>query len=230
MNFSSRFERNIWAQPDLVKDVFSQPIPTWMRTPLHKKITLVGVGTNYHAAQITSWLWNLAGLTTSAVHSFDFVMGRSPLHRGDWGIFLSHRGSKSYTVQAEKMARKDGARTAILTGRKSPWYGTSCRIETGPMEDTGAFTQSLTTTLAWLMRWPSRPSLLSPFRGLEKNLSWGPRFPRLNPKTDIIFVGDSVREWVAHEIALKVQETSYLPARAFGLEEFLHGPQLSTSQ
>jgi hypothetical protein len=42
-----------------------------------------------------------------------------------------------------------------------------------------------------------------------------PKFP-----TKIVVVGDLIREIVTHEIALRVSETSFLPVRSFGLEEF----------
>ena len=34
-------------------------------------------------------------------------------------------------------------------------------------------------------------------------------------------------EVIAHEVVLKISETSYLPVRSFGLEEFLHGPRVT---
>jgi hypothetical protein len=42
-----------------------------------------------------------------------------------------------------------------------------------------------------------------------------PKFP-----TKMVVVGDLIREIVTHEIALRVSETSFLPVRIFGLEEF----------
>ena len=42
-----------------------------------------------------------------------------------------------------------------------------------------------------------------------------------------MIVGDLIRKIVAHEVALKISETSYLPVRSFGLEEFLHGPRVT---
>ncbi|HYX55913.1 MAG TPA: hypothetical protein VE818_07120 [Nitrososphaeraceae archaeon] len=42
-----------------------------------------------------------------------------------------------------------------------------------------------------------------------------PKFP-----TKMVVVGDLIREIVTHEIALRVSETSFLPVRSFGLEEF----------
>lgn len=43
-------------------------------------------------------------------------------------------------------------------------------------------------------------------------------------------VGDLIREVVAHEISLKIAETTYLPVRSFGLEEFLHGPRITLNK
>ncbi|MPZ07625.1 MAG: hypothetical protein GEU26_14615 [Nitrososphaeraceae archaeon] len=45
--------------------------------------------------------------------------------------------------------------------------------------------------------------------------------------TNLVIVGDLIREVVAHEIALKISETSYLPVRSYGIEEFLHGPRVT---
>src|SRR2546428_13594987 len=44
---------------------------------------------------------------------------------------------------------------------------------------------------------------------------------------NLVIVVDLIREVVAHEVALKISETSYLPVRSFGLEEFLHGPRVT---
>src|SRR2546422_1867906 len=44
---------------------------------------------------------------------------------------------------------------------------------------------------------------------------------------NLVIVGDLIREVVAHEIALKISETCYIPVRSFGLEQFLHGPRVT---
>jgi fructoselysine-6-P-deglycase FrlB-like protein len=226
LNSRSRFEANIFAQPDLVRAALARPAPSWLKPPKGRKTFIVGVGTNHHAARLAAWLWSRAGLDARAVHSYDFVSRPYRLTRGDLGVFLSHRGSKSYTVAAEALARRDGPETAVLTGDGSPWKAAR-RLETGPMENTGAFTHSFTTTMAWLLRWTGKPALLAPFKTMEKSLRWGPPFPRVRPETDLVLLGDGLREWVACEAALKLQETAYVRARSFGLEEFLHGPRLS---
>jgi fructoselysine-6-P-deglycase FrlB-like protein len=222
----SRYEANILAQPKLVRAALSAPAPSWMTPPKGRKVFFVGVGTNHHAARLAAWLWSRAGFDARAVHAYDFVSRPYCLTRGDLGVFLSHRGGKSYTVKAEQSARRGGAETVIVTAAGSPWKGAR-RITTGPLEDTGAFTQSFTTTMAWLLRWAGVPSLLAPFARIDKSLEWGPAFPTARHDDDVVFVGDGLREWVACEAALKVQEAAYLRARSFGLEEFLHGPQIS---
>ena len=226
----SRYEANVFAQPNLARAALSSPAPPWLKPPTGRKVFLVGVGTNHHAARLAAWLWSRAGLDARAVHSHDFVARPYRLARGDLAVFLSHRGSKkSYTVSAEALARRDGAETVVVTCAGSPWKSPR-RIETGPLENTGAFTQSFTTTMAWLLRWAGKPALLAPFKTMEKSLRWGPPFPRVRPETDLVLLGDGLREWVAREIALKLQEAAYLRARSFGLEEFLHGPRMSVGE
>ena len=225
----SRYEANVFSQPELVRAVLATPAPLWMKRPVGRKVFFVGVGTNHHAARLAAWLWSRAGLDARAVHSYDFVARPYRLTRGDLAVFLSHRGSKSYTVAAEVLARRAGAETVIVTCAGSPWKSPR-RIETGPMENTGAFTQSFTTTMAWLLRWPGKPALLAPFKTMEKSLSWGPEFPRVRAETDLVLIGDGLREWVACEVALKLQEAAYVRARSFGLEEFLHGPRVSVGE
>ena len=223
----SRYETSILRQPELVSAALSAPRPAWMKAPKQRRCFLVGIGTNHHAACLAAWLWRGTKLDAEAWHSFDFVARPPRLKRGDLGIFLSHRGGKSYTLQAEALARRAGVETVILTGAASPWKSSPRRIETGPMEDTGAFTQSLTTALAWLLRWPDVPELLAPFQNIKKSLKWGPAFPNITAETDVVVLGDGLREWLAREAALKLLETSYLRVRTFGLEEFLHGPNVS---
>jgi glucosamine 6-phosphate synthetase-like amidotransferase/phosphosugar isomerase protein len=48
-----------------------------------------------------------------------------------------------------------------------------------------------------------------------------------HPRHNLVIVGDLIREIAAHEIALKISETSYLPVKSYGLEEFLHGPRVT---
>jgi glucosamine 6-phosphate synthetase-like amidotransferase/phosphosugar isomerase protein len=48
--------------------------------------------------------------------------------------------------------------------------------------------------------------------------------------TNLVIAGDLIREVVAREISSKIAETTYLPVRSFGLEEFLHGPRITLNR
>ena len=230
MTAASRYEANVLGQPELLKAALAAPAPAWLKAPKGRRVLLVGVGSNFHAAQLAAWSWCRAGLDATAVHSFDFVSRPWTMRPGDLGVFLSHRGTKSYTVRAEAMARRAGADTVLVTGEGSPWKGGGRRLETCPLEDTGAFTKSLTTTLAWLLRWTGKPALLAPFKRAAQSLRWGPAFPAVRPETDLILLGDGPREWIAAETALKLHEAAYIRARSYGLEQFLHGPRVSAGR
>jgi len=224
----SRFEAAVFAQPELIASALRAPLPAWMKPPRGKKIFFVGVGTNHHAARIAAWLWSGAGFDARAVHAYDFVSRPYRLSKGDLGIFLSHRGgTKSYTVKAEAAARRAGAATVAVCGTGAIWKGPKLRLETCALEDTGAFSKSFTTTMAWLLRWAGKPALLAPFTRAASSLNWGPDSPQVAADTDLVLLGDGLREWVACETALKLLETAHLRVRAYGLEEFLHGPHIS---
>ena len=226
---ASRFETNILRQPELIGAVLDSPRPAWMARLRSRRVHFVGIGTSRHAAQIAECLWRRwVSPRAAAVHSFDFVRLPQPVARGDAVVLLSHRGSKSFTVQAAAKARRLGAVTVAITGRGSRWrHRVDHRLETCEPEDTGAFTKSLTTTLAWIVRWIGEPGLEEGARRACARLPEGPAFPRVSAGTDLILLGDLEREWVARETALKLQEAARLRARAFGLEEFLHGPRIS---
>ena len=191
----SRYEVNVSRQPALVAAALAAPRPAWMTPPKNRRTFLVGVGTNHHAARIAAWLWREAGFDAQAWHSFDFAVQPPPMRRDDLGIFLSHRGSKSYTLKAEAWARRAGAETAVVTGAGSPWRSTTRRVESGPMEDTGAFTQSFSTTMAWLLRWTGKPALLAPFARMTRSLRWGPAFPTLKHDSDLVTAKERASFW-----------------------------------
>lgn len=231
MEPSSRFERNVLAQPELLEAILEGPLPSWMPELRRKRALFVGVGSSYHAAQITKCFWRRAvSPQAEAVHSFDFAKLPQPVGKGDLAVLLSHRASKSYTVDAAKIAREAGASTVGVTMKGGHWTANlDHRLETCEREDTGAFTKSVTTTLAWLAAWTGDAKLKAGLVAALPALHEGPYFPNVRPESDVVLIGDLEREWVARETALKLWEAAYLRARAFGLEEFLHGPQISVS-
>lgn len=224
-----RYERNVSLQPGLIRAIFEAPPPAWMAELRARRMFFIGVGTSHHLAQLSKILWRrLVSPRAEAVHSFDFVRLPQPIGEGDVAVLFSHRGTKSYTVEAARKAGAAGALTVGVTGQGSPWSAElSYRLETCPQEDTGAFTKSLTTALAWLAAWTGSRELKAGMLDACAKIEEGPAFPKIEAGADLILLGDLEREWIAREIVLKLQEAAYLPARAFGLEEFLHGPRLS---
>ncbi len=227
---ASHFEKNVALQPGLIVDILAAPRPEWME-PLKKcrRIYFVGVGTNYHVAQIARALWRRHVCPEAyAAHSFEFARLPQPVGPKDVVVLLSHRGTKSFTVESAAVAHRAGATTVGFTGRGSPWKEhLSHRIETSDNEDSGVFSKSMTTTLAWIASWIDSAALTREILAACRNFESEPAFPAVGAATDIILIGDLEREWVARETALKLQEAAYLRARPFGLEEFLHGPRIS---
>lgn len=227
---ASRYETNIERQPELIREILDSPLPAWM-APLRKRpVHFVGVGSSHHAARIARAFWRRAvSPKAEAADSFDFVKLPRALSKEDVCVLLTHRAGRSYTVEAAKLAHEAGAVTIGMTGRGSHWTShLTHHLETSDREDTGAFTKSVTTTLAWLAHWTGDEALRAELLG--SRLEAGPNFPNVHRDTDIILLGDLEREWVARETALKLNEAAWLPARAFGLEEFMHGPRVSVSE
>ena len=150
-------------------------------------------------------------------------------------MVFSHRGTKTFSVQSLDLAKKFGATTVLVTGLGSPENLISrttpdIRIETCAQENCGAFTISLTSALVRMIQWIglSNKDILERFRQtidnivLPMKMEMLPKFPG-----NLVIVGDLIREVVAHEVALKISETCYIPVRSFGLEQFLHGPRVT---
>lgn len=227
----SRYERNIEQQPELIREILETPPPPWM-APLRKRpFWFVGVGSSHHAARIARAFWRRTVTPAAeAADSFDFVKLPRPVSKDGVCVLLTHRAGRSYTVEAAKLAHEAGAVTVGVTGRGSHWTANlTHHLETCDREDTGAFTKSVTTTLAWLARWAGDEALRAELLEACARPAAGPNFPNVHRDTDVILLGDLEREWVARETALKLNEAAWLPARAFGLEEFMHGPRVSVS-
>src|SRR3989338_977218 len=229
MRMGSRYEKNIRLQPELIRQIMAAPLPSWMEELKKKRFFFVGVGSSFHAAQIASILWRRhVSPQAWAEHSFDFVSLPQPIASGDVAVLLSHRGGRSYTVQAASVARRAKAVPVAMTGHGAIWGDSIAhRLETCEAEDSGVYTKSVISSLVWIARWIGEAGMIEGLRRACISLEAGPRFPSVAFGADLVFLGDLEREWVARETSLKVLEAAYYPARAFGLEEFLHGPHVS---
>lgn len=172
-------------------------------------------------------------MDATATYSYDFVNSKYSVCTNDVVVVFSHRGTKTYSRRALEIAkRRYGATTVLITDLQSPISvntNTDVRIETCPQENCGAFTISLTSAVVRILQWIDMFSigLINRFRiwlelfRLPFNIQ---RLPKFHGK--LILVGHLIREVIAHEIALKISETLYLPVRSYGIKQILYGPRL----
>jgi fructoselysine-6-P-deglycase FrlB-like protein len=238
------YETNIVNQPTEWKRLLDISMPTEMKTITYRKIVFVGIGSSYCVARIAEFLWRAYVINPAtrdapptiealSVQSFDFVKSYHAISNNDIVVVVSHRATKTYSMQALEAAKNYGATTVLITGIGSPPNAKAdFRIETCLQENSEAFTISVTSALVRIIQWVGLydRSFVEKFRAtikvMEERLPF--KIKRL-PKfmTNLVIVGDLIREVVAYETAFKLAETTYLPVRSFGLEEFLHGHHLT---
>ena len=235
---ASLYEGNILNQPLEWKRLLNSPIPIELKNLQVNKIIFIGIGSSYWVARFAEFLWREynaeTAITSSSLQSFEFVRSKYTVSNSDIVVVFSHRGTKVFSMKALEIARESGAVTVLITGIGSPLKTNDIvdfRIETCPQESCGAFTISLTSAITRIIQWIGMYNsvFLEKFKSaanlLEKELPFKVQLPKFFDK--LVILGDLIREAVAHEIALKISENSYLPVRSFGLEEFLHGPRVT---
>jgi fructoselysine-6-P-deglycase FrlB-like protein len=238
------YQTNIIDQPAEWKRLLDTSIPAELKNIYYKKIIFVGIGSSYCVAQIAEFLWRSYVMNTLikdtrktieplSVQSFDFVKSYHAISSDDIVVVFSHRASKTFSMQALELAKNHGARTVLITGIGSPSSSKAdFRIETCPQENCEAFTISVTSAITRIIQWIGLfdTSFVKKFRTaikvMERQLPYKIRKLPLFT-SNLAIVGDLIHEVVAYETAFKLAETTYLPARSFGLEEFLHGHHLT---
>jgi glutamine---fructose-6-phosphate transaminase (isomerizing) len=234
---TSLYETNILNQPAEWKRLLTTPLPLDLNTLHSKRVIFVGIGSSHWAARFAEFLWrkhhtNAANTEPLSVQSFDFVKSKYVVSDNDMVVVFSHRGTKTFSMQALEIAKHYGATTILITGIGSPPnHNADFRIETCAQENCGAFTISLTSAITKIIQWIglSNKPFLEKFKETIINIIEELPFKIQLPKfpTNLVIVGDLIHETVAREVALKISETTYLPVRSFGLEEFLHGPRVT---
>jgi glucosamine--fructose-6-phosphate aminotransferase (isomerizing) len=210
------------------------------------RLYVVGTGTSGHAAQVGEHFVRAygGGMPARAYAAFDFALYGPPLERRDFVLGISHRGTKSYTVQSLTQAREAGCRTALVTGQggsaqKAP---ADVVIETVPQEISATHTISYVGALAVLAalacslgrrraggvtldpdvlaaRVPA--ALRDGLKGEAQIAGWArAQWGRRR----IWIVGGGPTGITAAEVALKIKEASYLQAEGMAIETMLHGP------
>lgn len=229
------YETNILNQPLQWRRILEVPLPSRLAILDFKRIYFVGIGSSFWVAKITEFLWReYAQRDAITIHSYDFVNSKYFVSTNDVVVVFSHRGTKTFSRRALEIAKEQyNATTVLITGLQSPISintNADIRIETCTQENCGAFTISITSALIRILQWIDIFS-----KGLiERFRIWLESFklpfsiqslPKFHGK--LIVVGDLIREAIAHEVAFKISETSYLPVRSYGLEQILHSPRVT---
>jgi fructoselysine-6-P-deglycase FrlB-like protein len=239
---TSLYETNILNQPSEWKRLLNLPLSTELKNHQADRIIFIGIGSSYWVARFAEFLWREYNVgtsittttTPSSIQSFDFVRSKYVVSKNDFVVVFSHRRTKTFSIKALEIAKENEATTVLITGIGSPLTTrgqVNFRIETCPQENCGAFTISLTSAITRIIQWIGMHNavLLEKFKDtahvLGKELPFKVQLPKF--LQNLVIVGDLIRVIVAHEVALKISETSYLPVSSFGLEEFLHGPRVT---
>ncbi len=219
------YETNILNQPLELRGILDIQLPSRISALDFKKIYFMGIGSSFWAAKIAEFLWReYVQMDAIAVQSYDFVNSRYIVSPDDIVVIFSHRGTKTFSIRALEVVKEHfGATTVLVTGMESPIsINTDIRIETCPQENCAAIVR----ILQWIDMYSE--GLIERFKiwlesfRLPFNIL---KLPKFSDK--LILVGDLIREAIAHEVALKISETSYLPVRSYGIEQFLHGPRVT---
>lgn len=212
-----------------------------------RRVYLVGCGTSYHAALAGAAMlreFSRGALDVRAVQSYEFVTYLPDLDSADVLLAVSHSGTTAMTLRALRRAREAGMETIAVTGFPSSEAGglAGTNLPTGyDDERSWAHTVSYTAALASLaalgnhLAHPAERLDLSALpevmREVLQTEETAHRLAggfvvaaRLREPAPIVLAGGGSNAATAHEGALKLLETSYVPAAGWELEQVLHGP------
>ncbi len=209
------------------------------------RVHIVGIGTSWHAALVGEYmLSSVAGrVDCRAWNSFEFCDRPPRLDADDAVIVLSHRGTKTYSARALELAREAGAQVCLITA-----IGSDARrdlagavVETSDPDLSSAFTVSHTAAMTALAALAVEMSGADMQQALARlpdlaaaALDTEPSVRRWAADSDDVgrfyFTGTRANAVTAYEIALKMKEANYSTTEGFQLEQYLHGPFVSTDE
>lgn len=197
-----------------------------------KRILFFGVGSSYIAAKLCQ-LTLKRDRTRQRVPvivcpSTHIGLDALPA-KGDWVFAFTHRAGGGPTIQALELAERLGAFTVQVSAQGVAQHSSAqYLLPTTPLErvepHTAAVTGAICAVTSLLLgdkcveEWEALTSLPTPSLELcQRRAGKGPA----------VLLGEWEGEWLAREGALKLMEMARLPVRAFGSEEFFHGPMFS---
>jgi glucosamine 6-phosphate synthetase-like amidotransferase/phosphosugar isomerase protein len=216
-----RSQREAWKE---VSEATLQITNRELPSERPKRILLFGVGSSLYAAKLTAYTLIRDKLRerVPVIACSSMVIGTEVIPtKGDWVFAFSHRGKTEATRKAVEICERAGAFT-ILVAAKGVEQSEFVRFLLPTVSLTTAVC-AVTTLLIGAKaaeEWEALRSIGDP--GLDTVRGRAGQGPTL-------LIGEWEGEWLAREGALKLMEMARLPVRAFGSEEFYHGPHFSRS-
>ncbi len=191
-----------------------------------RRISLIGIGTSWHAAHHGAWMLREAGIDAEALHAADVAPYGRAIHPSHGVIVLSHTGGTGYSMTMLERARRAGAETVYISG-----IGNGGDIETVAAEPSYAYTASHTAALLILAQIATHLGApLGPLLDIPESTAAVLDFPGpliQIPDRLVELIGAGPNGWTAQEGALKIREASYIAAEGLGAEQFFHGPSVA---
>jgi glutamine---fructose-6-phosphate transaminase (isomerizing) len=200
-----------------------------------QRVTLIGTGTSFHAAQLGAYLFRSGGVDATAVPSAEMARWRPQLDRSDAVVVISHTGSTAYALAVREAARNAGASLVTITGPDSGWDEA---IKTPTKEQSETYTVSYTAALGVLgllahaiAGTGTGPASLRQAAVEIDALIERPDIADVPvPDRALAIVGPGPWSVTAREGALKVREAAQLLAEGFDPELLLHGAAVPYGQ
>ncbi|WP_393971949.1 SIS domain-containing protein [Oxyplasma meridianum] len=250
MNQTDYFmHRSIMEQPTAFKSILTSHNKEFSEASHilgnSKNIFLIGTGSSLHAAMFGRFILEkyVENKNIMVYSSFEFSNYTPDLSRDDTVIVISHRGYKMYSYDSLKKARNAGCKTVAITGVSSSIKKGDADFifTTVEQEKSSAHTISLTSAVAVLLKLAASSKLEatqekesleklaeSIVPGMEKALKLEKELKDMSKKMDfsqrVWIFGGGPNSVTAMEAALKMQETSYVTAYGYEIEQLIHGP------
>lgn len=223
-----RFQRESWQEITDRVARMSRDLPP--ETP--KRVLIFGVGSSHYAARLAAATltrhWGRARVQVVACTSMDIGHGVYPA-KDDWCFAITHRGKTAATLNALATCQAAGAFTVCVAGQGAPEPAQArLTVFTTPQERVEPHTMSMTGSICAITT-----LLLGGPVAEEWDMLRGLGDPNLEMMRERaghgakILLGEWEGEWLAREGALKLIEMARVPARAYGTEEFFHGPRFA---
>ncbi len=224
-----RVQRELWREIiDRVPQTAARELP--IEAP--KRILLFGLGSSLYAARLIAWtlLRDRSRLRVPVVACSSLSVGLDVTpQRGDWAFAITHRGSPGPTLNALEACDRVGAFTVLVSGKGVSAPDTArLAVETSPLEKCEPHTMSMTGAICAITSMLMGPKAQEEWEALrsigEPDLD---HLRNLVGEGPAVLLGEWEAYWLAREGALKLMEMARLPVRAFGSEDFFHGPRFS---